>query len=90
MSPFDDKYISDKIRENAERSRAEVTDMVNRAICCPHCGFKMLYCYDDLHSGHISMKCPKCKNISDLNLGLFKHQKESKKYPGIHELPDFA
>ena len=90
MSPFDDKYVSEQIRKNAEVSRAEVTDMVDRAVRCPHCNFVMLYVYDDLHSGHLNMKCPKCKNISDLNLGLFKHQKEQKKLFGVHELPDFA
>ena len=90
MSPFDDKYISEEIRRRAELSRKEVTEMVDRAIKCPHCNFTMLYVYDDLHSGHINMKCPKCKNISHLNLGLFAHQEEPKEVFGVHTLPDFA
>ena len=90
MSPFDDKYISEEIKRRAEQSRAEVTELVDRAIRCPHCGFIMAYAYDDLRQGHVALKCPKCKNISDLNLGLFKHQKVQKIYLGVHTLPDFA
>lgn len=91
MSPFDDKYISEEIRKNAELSQKEVEDMFKRTIHCPHCNFAMLYVYDDLHLGHVSAKCPKCKNISDLNLGYFKHQREPKCYLGLaRRLPDFA
>ena len=90
MSPFDDKFVSEEIQRRAELSKAQVEDMVDRAIRCPHCNFAMLYVYDDLHSGHVNMKCPKCKNISVLNLGLFKCQKEPKRYLGVHTLPDFA
>lgn len=53
MSPFDDKYISAEIQRRAELSRKQVTDMVDRAIRCPHCNFIMAYAYDDLHAGHI-------------------------------------
>lgn len=90
MSPFDDSYISAEIQKRAELSQRQVAEMVNRALRCPHCNFVMGYAYDNNHSGHIALKCPKCKNISTLNLGLFKCQAEPKKYPGVHTLPDFA
>lgn len=90
MNSFDDKFVSEEIKRRYDISKAQVTDMVDRAIRCPHCGFIMAYAYNDLHSGHISMKCPKCKNISPFNLGLFKCQAEPKKYLGVHTLPDFA
>ena len=90
MSPFDDKYISAEIQRRAELSRKQVTDMVDRAIRCPHCNFIMAYAYDDLHAGHICLKCSRCKNISPFNLGLFKCQAEPKKHFGVHTLPDFA
>ena len=90
MNPFDDKYISEEIRKRAELSRKQVTDMVDRVIRCPHCGFTVAYVYDDLHSGHMCLKCARCKNISAFNLGHFKCQEEPKKYLGVHILPDFA
>ena len=90
MSPFDDKYISDEIKRRAELSLRQVTELVDRAIRCPHCNFIMAYACDDLHSGHIRLKCTKCKNISAFNLGLFKCQEEPKILPGVHTLPDFA
>ena len=90
MNPFDDQYISAEIQRRAELSRRQVADMVDREIRCPHCNYVMAHAYDNLHSGHITLKCAKCKNISALNLGLFKCQAEPKIYPGAHTLPDFA
>ena len=90
MSPFDDKFVSEEIKRRAELSKAQVEDMVDRAIRCPHCNFIMAFACDDLHNGHIRLKCSKCKNISALNLSLFKCQTEPKKYLGVHTLPDFA
>lgn len=88
---FANQYFSDVVREKENRSRQEVEDMISRALHCPHCNYVVAYAYKDMTAGHMNIKCPRCKQISFMNLGYFYHSKSMKKpFPGIDLLPPFA
>lgn len=52
-------------------SRMEVESLKERDILCPICGYRIQRVYSDA-TGHLSVKCQKCKNINILNLAYFR------------------
>ena len=60
-------YISDAVRIKALWSQRECMNMNSKPVRCPHCNFTMIHAYEDV-KGHYRMKCPKCKNISDMTI----------------------
>lgn len=55
-------------------SRMEAEDLQERDLLCPVCGFRIQTLYSDA-SGHLRVKCPKCKGIHILNLAYFRRIK---------------
>ena len=51
-------------------SRVEAESLKERDILCPTCGFRIQRVFSDA-TGHLSVKCQKCKNVHILNLAYF-------------------
>jgi phage FluMu protein Com len=60
-------------------SRMEAEDLQERDLLCPLCGFRIQTLYSDA-SGHLRVKCPKCKGIHILNLAYFRRIKRIGSY----------
>jgi phage FluMu protein Com len=60
-------------------SRIEAEDLQERDLFCPVCGFRIQTLYSDA-SGHLRVKCPKCKGIHILNLAYFRRIKRVGSY----------
>lgn len=60
-------------------SRVEAEDLQERDLLCPVCGFRIQTLYSDV-SGHLRVKCPKCKGIHILNLAYFRRVKRIGSY----------
>lgn len=60
-------------------SRMEAEDLQERDLLCPVCGFRIQTLYSDA-SGHLCVKCPKCKGIHILNLAYFRRVKRIGSY----------
>ena len=59
---------------NAERSKQEATEFIERELKCPQCGFLIAYAFSDA-KGHLKIKCKKCKKESVLNFAYFCKRK---------------
>ncbi|MCD8067530.1 MAG: hypothetical protein LUE87_01300 [Lachnospiraceae bacterium] len=68
--PAPDEDIVDKLL----RSRREVEEMSERELRCPVCNYLIAGVYGD-KSGHIRIKCRKCKFDGVLNLAYFRRMK---------------
>ena len=64
----------------AELSRQEAEDLVERELRCPRCNYMVGIAYSDCNSGHMKMKCQKCKNIWTLNMAYFCRRRYLRKY----------
>lgn len=60
-------------------SRVEAEALEERELHCPVCGFRIQTLYSDV-SGHLRVKCPKCKGVYILNLAYFRTIKRMKIY----------
>lgn len=60
-------------------SRVEAEALEERDLHCPVCGFRIQTLYSDV-SGHLRVKCPKCKGVYILNLAYFRTIKRMKTY----------
>ena len=56
------------------KSRIEAEALSERDLRCPICDFMIQTVYSDI-SGHLRVKCPKCKEVSTLNLAYFRRMK---------------
>ena len=68
--PTPDQEVVDKLL----RSCCEVDKMPELELRCPVCHFRIAGVYGD-KSGHIRVKCPKCKFDGVLNLAYFRRMK---------------
>lgn len=63
--------ITPEVRKHLLLSRVEAETLKERDILCPTCGFRIQRVFSDT-TGHLSVKCQKCKNIHILNLAYFR------------------
>lgn len=75
------------VRRLLAQSRLESDSLNERDLLCPECGFRIQTLYSDA-SGHLRVKCPKCKGIFILNLAYFRrvkglHRKDNSPSIGI-------
>lgn len=63
--------VSPNVRKRLLLSRYEAESLNERDIRCPVCGFLIQRVYSDA-TGHLSIKCQKCKNINIINLAYFR------------------
>ena len=70
--------IPPDVRRKLLQSRIEADELSQREIRCPHCGFLIQKVYSDA-TGHLSIKCQKCKSVSVLNLAYFRKAKLRKR-----------
>ena len=63
--------VTPDIKRKLLLSRMEAASLTERDILCPVCGFRIQRVYSDA-TGHLSVKCKKCKNIHVLNLAYFR------------------
>lgn len=68
-------YLSDENRYKAELSASEAEGLADRALRCPNCGHVAMILYEDLKSGHCSIKCSKCCHIFTVNFEYFRRPK---------------
>ena len=68
------RRTTEEARLRAELSRKEAENYIERALECPECGYMIGMAYSD-SSGHLKIKCQKCKTISVLNFAYFRRQK---------------
>jgi phage FluMu protein Com len=66
-------------------SRIEAETLQERDLLCPVCRFRIQTLYSDA-SGHLRVKCPKCKGIHILNLAYFRSIKRVKRYARVFSL----
>ncbi len=65
------------VEERLLRSRIEVEELRERDLKCPNCEFRLQTVYSDI-TGHLRIKCNKCKQIHVLNLAYFRRIKKYK------------
>lgn len=63
--------MNDEIFEKLKISKAEVATLTKRDILCPNCNFRISTVFADA-SGHMQVKCKKCKNEYILNFAYFR------------------
>jgi len=63
--------IPQETAEKLRRSEEEVEDMQETDLRCPVCGYKIATVFPD-RSGHIAIKCNKCKFSGVINLSYFR------------------
>ena len=63
--------VRPEVRQRLLLSRIEAENLKERDILCPTCGFRIQRVFSDA-TGHLSVKCQKCKNIHILNLAYFR------------------
>ena len=72
---YDTRYTpSPEVLRLLELSWAEVEEMEKRDLKCPICGFRIQGVYAD-RTGHVEIKCRKCKYEGPVNLAYFRRQK---------------
>ena len=78
---FDPRFRppDDEVLRKIELSMKEVEGMEKRNLNCPICGFRILGLYSD-RSGHVEVKCRKCKFEGTLNLAYFRRQWQHHRY----------
>ena len=59
--------VAPEIQKRLLLSRVEAESLKERDILCPTCGFRIQRVFSDA-TGHLSVKCQKCKNVHILNL----------------------
>ena len=62
--------VAPEIQKRLLLSRVEAESLKERDILCPTCGFRIQRVFSDA-TGHLSVKCQKCKNVHILNLAYF-------------------
>lgn len=55
-------------------SYEETVNLTEREVKCPYCGFPLSHVFSDA-SGHLRVKCQKCKGTAIVNLAYFRTQK---------------
>ncbi len=69
--------VSEETRRKAELSRKEAENLIERELKCPECGYKAGTVFSDC-TGHLTIRCRKCKTVSVLNLAYFRrHRRRS-------------
>ncbi len=63
--------VEPEIQKRLLLSRVEAESLKERDILCPTCGFRIQRVFSDA-TGHLSVKCQKCKNVHILNLAYFR------------------
>ena len=63
--------VAPEIQKRLLLSRVEAESLKERDILCPTCGFRIQRVFSDA-TGHLSVKCQKCKNVHILNLAYFR------------------
>lgn len=64
----------------ASLSAMEVEKLAERPLYCPECGFKIGSAYSDC-TGHMRVKCQKCKTVSILNFAYFRRSHRNRRHP---------
>lgn len=82
-SKYTNFYVSDEYKMKAALSESEAADLAERTLRCPNCGHVAAVLYEDLRTGHMSVKCSKCYNIFAVNFEYFRRPKNIFFNPGI-------
>lgn len=69
--------MTPEVQQRLLRSRIEAQSLRERDLLCPTCGYKIQRVFSDA-TGHLSVKCQKCKNIHILNLAYFRRVKRGR------------
>ena len=64
-------HVNAQMRRKAELSRKEAENLIERDLKCPECGYKVGTVFSDC-TGHLTIRCRKCKTVSVLNLAYFR------------------
>lgn len=63
--------ITDEVQIKLDLSQQETIDLTQRDLRCPNCKFLITKVFSDI-SGHMQIRCPKCKEKYILNLAMFR------------------
>ena len=77
--------VAPEIQKRLLLSRVEAESLKERDILCPTCGFRIQRVFSDA-TGHLSVKCQKCKNVHILNLAYFRRIRRNG-YGSIRSFP---
>ena len=66
------------IEERLNQSNKECLRLDSRDIKCPYCNFKVQTVFSDA-TGHLQIRCSKCKRVFNLNLAYFRKGKARNK-----------
>ena len=72
-------YVNPEWERKHEQSKRDVEGLSERPLLCPHCGYVNGSIFDDLHFGHMSVDCRKCKNRIKVDMATFKKDADFKK-----------
>ena len=71
--------VSSEVKNKLLLSRIEVDTLRERDLLCPECSFRIQTIYSDA-TGHLRVKCPKCKGVYVLNLAYFRKIRKQRRY----------
>ena len=71
--------VAPEIQKRLLLSRVEAESLKERDILCPTCGFRIQRVFSDA-TGHLSVKCQKCKNVHILNLAYFRRIRRNRSH----------
>lgn len=69
--------MTPEVQQRLLQCRVEAQSLKERDLLCPVCGYRIQKVYSDA-TGHLSVKCQKCKSINILNLAYFRKIKGRK------------
>ena len=71
---FQSAPVPEKVEYFMRISTEECVNLAEREVKCPYCGFPLTHVFSDA-SGHLRVKCQKCKGTAIVNLAYFRTQK---------------
>ena len=78
---FQKEPLSETKQKRLSISFEECKDLTEREISCPYCGHALDGVFSDI-SGHLRVKCHRCKANMVLNVAYFRRQKGYGKHKG--------
>ena len=71
---FQSHPLDSKTEHFIKISSEECAELTERDLRCPYCHYRIGRVFSD-STGHLRVKCQKCKAVSVLNLAYFRRQK---------------
>jgi len=74
LKPKFQKELSQETSDKINRSQEETRSMKFRPVLCPYCDNHIVDVFEDI-TGHLAVKCQKCKSAIPINPAYFRTSK---------------